>query len=99
MFISECRARNHFQMHLEFTMNNQRFPRFLRKTVCFMKEKKDNKGEYIFSYPRVLNSSSHLSYGSNDFIKSGLKMRGLDGFGLQLEEQGEISNPTSQKSK
>lgn len=58
-----------------------------------MKEKKDNNGEYL----KILNSSSHLCYGSDDFIKSGLKMRGLDGFWLQLKEKWEMPTPTSQK--
>lgn len=62
MSVSKCRGINHFEMPVKFTTNNPRFPPFLSKTVCIMKEKKDRGGRICFPtegfYP--INSSSHL---------------------------------------
>lgn len=44
MLVSKYRALSSFPLPLELTMNNQRFPRFLCKTVCIMREKQTTKG-------------------------------------------------------
>ena len=37
-----------FSIAPELTMNNQRFPHFLRKTFCIMREEKTAKGNICF---------------------------------------------------